>query len=198
MCTGNIPNLICTALIRIHVRTPTWEICVVCDSGGSKCESPHLSHGSRHYDDIIKDHHFSPSAQGLRGSKCKVLCSPTRFFGWIFQQGSKHMSGTIYVTIENAGDMAIAMNLSFVPVRSLGSGLLQSPTQDHGMEAWIVPANCSVSELNLLTICLFQQDSIQKKGKFSHVKQRFRHWLRQSLDVLRKWWNKFCIRLEAC
>ena len=73
------------------------------------------------------------------------------------------MSGSIYVTIENAGDMAIAMNLSFVPVRSLGSGLLQSPTQDHGVEAWIVPANCSVSELNLLTICLFQQDSIQKK-----------------------------------
>ena len=144
---------------------------------------------------------ISARVQGLRGSKCKVLCSPTRFFDEFSNKVlgcSRHMSGTIYVTIENAGDMAIAMNLSFVPVRSLWSGLLQSPTQDHGVEAWIVPANCSVSELNLLTICLFQQDSIQKKGMFSHVKQRFRHWLRQSLDVLWKWWNKFCIRLEAC
>ena len=42
---GNIPNLICIALIRKHAGTPIWEDCasVACDSEGSKCESPHLS-----------------------------------------------------------------------------------------------------------------------------------------------------------
>eukprot|EP00435_Cladocopium_sp_Y103_P048881 s35_g14.t1 len=37
---------------------------------------------------------------------------------------------------------------AIVPVRSIGSGSLRSPILDQGMEAWIVPANCSVSELH--------------------------------------------------
>ena len=42
---GNIPNLVYQTLIKKHVGTPIWEdsISVSCDSGGSKCESPHLS-----------------------------------------------------------------------------------------------------------------------------------------------------------
>ena len=42
---GNMPNLIYQTLIKKHVGTPIWEdsITVSCDSGGSKCESPHLS-----------------------------------------------------------------------------------------------------------------------------------------------------------
>ena len=42
---GNIPNLVYQTLIKKHVGTPIWEdsITVSCDSGGSKCESPHLS-----------------------------------------------------------------------------------------------------------------------------------------------------------
>ena len=42
---GDIPNLVYQTLIKKHVGTPIWEdsIRVSCDSGGSKCESPHLS-----------------------------------------------------------------------------------------------------------------------------------------------------------
>ena len=78
------------------------------------------------------------------------------------------MCPALYLAIETHRRQGDSNESIVRPCAIRRSGLDFFNPQDHGMEAWIVPVNCSVRDLNLLPFVYFSGIVFRKKTHFAY------------------------------